>query len=81
MTPSVRANQWCQHKLILVVRARLSARFCGEYEAMPARSGVVSDRVLSLVDWTMAVVSREMEAPVFTFDAGFPTGGIPIEPR
>lgn len=38
-------------------------------------------RGLSFVDWTMAVASREMSAPVFTFDAGFATQGIPTEPR
>lgn len=38
-------------------------------------------RGLSLVDWTMALASREMSAPVFTFDADFGAQGIPVEPR
>lgn len=47
------------------------------WEGFTAEQG----RGLSFVDWTMAVASREMSAPVFTFDAGFATQGIPIEPR
>lgn len=38
-------------------------------------------RGLSLVDWTLALASREMGAPVFTFDAGFATQGLPVAPR
>ena len=33
-------------------------------------------RGLSLVDWTIAVASREMGAPVFTFDGGFANEGL-----
>ena len=36
---------------------------------------------LSLVDWTLAMASREMSAPVFTFDSGFALQGLPVLPR
>lgn len=36
---------------------------------------------LSFVDWTLVLASREMGAPVFTFDAGFATQGLPVAPR
>ena len=35
-------------------------------------------RGLSFVDWTTAVVSRDMGAPVFTFDQDFVSEGLPI---
>ena len=38
-------------------------------------------RGLSFVDWTIAVVSREMGAPVFTFDGGFANEALPVVPR
>ena len=38
-------------------------------------------RGLSFVDWTTAVASREMGAPVFTFDGGFANEGLPVVPR
>ena len=38
-------------------------------------------RGLSLVDWTTVVVSREMRAPVFTFDGGFTNQGLAVVPR
>lgn len=38
-------------------------------------------RGLSFVDWTTAVASREMGAPVFTFDGGFAAQGLPVVPR
>lgn len=38
-------------------------------------------RGLSLVDWTTVVVSREMRAPVFTFDGGFTNQGLTVVPR
>ncbi len=37
-------------------------------------------RGLSFVDWTTAVVSREIGAPVFTFDQDFVSEGLPIVP-
>lgn len=37
-------------------------------------------RGLSLVDWTLAAASRELNAPIFTFDTGFATEGLPILP-
>ena len=49
----------------------------GAWDAFAAEQG----RGLSLVDWTMALASREMSAPVFTFDADFAAQGIPVEPR
>ncbi len=36
---------------------------------------------LSFVDWTTAVASSAMSAPVFTFDAGFVSAGLPVLPR
>lgn len=36
---------------------------------------------LSLVDWTIVVASREMGAPVFTFDGGFANEGLAVMPR
>ena len=38
-------------------------------------------RGLSFVDWTTTVASRAMSAPVFTFDAGFASEGLPVLPR
>ena len=38
-------------------------------------------RGLSLVDWTIAVASREMGAPVFTFDGGLANEGLAVLPR
>ena len=38
-------------------------------------------RGLSFVDWTTAVASREMGAPVFTFDGGFANEGLAVVPR
>ena len=38
-------------------------------------------RGMSFVDWTTAVASREMGAPVFTFDGGFAAQGLPVVPR
>ena len=38
-------------------------------------------RGLGFVDWTIAVASREMDAPVFTFDTGFDREGLPVAPR
>ncbi len=38
-------------------------------------------RGLSFVDWTTVVVSREIGAPVFTFDGGFANQGLPVVPR
>ena len=38
-------------------------------------------RGLSFVDWTIAVASREMGAPVFTFDGGFASEALPVVPR
>lgn len=49
----------------------------GAWDRFAAEQG----RGLSLVDWTMALASREMSAPVFTFDADFAVQGIPVEPR
>ena len=37
-------------------------------------------RGLSLVDWTIVVASREMGAPVFTFDGGFTNEGLAVVP-
>ena len=37
-------------------------------------------RGLSFVDWTIAVASREMGAPVFTFDGGFASQGLHVLP-
>lgn len=37
-------------------------------------------RGLSFVDWTTAVASREIGAPVFTFDGGFASQGIHVLP-
>ena len=36
---------------------------------------------LSFVDWTTVVASREIGAPVFTFDSGFANQGLPVVPR
>ena len=36
---------------------------------------------LSFVDWTAALVSRMIEAHVFTFDTGFANQGIAVLPR
>ena len=36
---------------------------------------------LSFVDWTTVVASYEMDAHVFTFDAGFAQRGLPVVPR
>ena len=36
---------------------------------------------LSFVDWTTVVASREIGAPVFTFDGGFANQGLPVVPR
>ena len=49
----------------------------GAWDQFAAEQG----RGLSLVDWTMALASREMSAPVFTFDADFAAQGIPVEPQ
>ena len=38
-------------------------------------------RGLSFVDWTIVVASREMGAPVFTFDGGFAEEGLAVVPR
>ena len=38
-------------------------------------------RGLGFVDWTTAVASVQLGAPVFTFDAGFANQGIPVLPR
>ena len=38
-------------------------------------------RGLSFVDWTIALASREMSAPVFTFDGGFANQGVSVVPR
>ena len=38
-------------------------------------------RGLSFVDWTTAVASRKIGAPVFTFDQGFVNQGLPVVPR
>ena len=39
-------------------------------------------RGLSFVDWTTVVASREIDnAPVFTFDGGFASQGLPVVPR
>ncbi len=38
-------------------------------------------RGLSFVDWTIAVASREMGAPVFTFDSGFANEALPVLPH
>ena len=46
--------------------------------------GRFTDRLgtgLSLVDWTIVVASREMGAPVFTFDGGFANEGLAVVPR
>ena len=36
---------------------------------------------LSFVDWTTVIASREIGAPVFTFDGGFANQGLPVVPR
>lgn len=36
---------------------------------------------LGFVDWTTATASRQLKAPVFTFDQGFTQQGIPVIPR
>ena len=36
---------------------------------------------LSFVDWTIVIASREMDAPVFTFDGGFANQGLRVVPR
>ena len=63
--------------------ARLQVLWVDSRIHAEAWDGFAADlgRGLSFVDCTMAVASREMSAPVFTFDAGFATQGIPIEPR
>ena len=38
-------------------------------------------RGLSMVDWTIAIASRELGANVFTFDTGFAESGITVIPR
>ena len=38
-------------------------------------------RGLSFVDWTTVVASYEMRSPVFTFDGGFASQGLPVVPR
>ena len=38
-------------------------------------------RGLSLVDWTIAIASRELGAPIFAFDADFAQQGLPVLPR
>ena len=35
---------------------------------------------LSFVDWTLALVSRTLDAPVFTFDSGFANQGVFVTP-
>ena len=38
-------------------------------------------RGLSFVDWTTVIASREMRAPVFTFDGDFGRQGVSVVPR
>ena len=38
-------------------------------------------RGLSFVDWTIVVASRQMDAPVFTFDGDFASEGLLVVPR
>ena len=37
-------------------------------------------RGLSFVDWTIVVASRDMGAPIFTFDSDFAIQGLPVVP-
>ena len=51
------------------------------HDAAWGRFMAVQGRGLSFVDWTTVVASREMDAPVFTFDGGFANEGLPVMPR
>lgn len=70
-----RFSQWSQSNLEVfwidsIVHAQAWDRFMAE-----------QGRGLSFVDWTTAIASREMRAPVFTFDAGFAGQGLSVVPR
>ena len=63
-------------------RSRLQVRWIGSRMHGVAWDRFMADegRGLSLVDWTLATASREMSAPIFTFDAGFAEEGLPVIP-
>ena len=69
-------SEWCRRaKLqVLWIDSRMHAEAWDRFMAERGRG-------LSFVDWTTAVASREMRAPVFTFDGGFASEGLPVVPR
>ena len=58
---------------VLWIDSRIHDEAWGRFMAAQGRG-------LSFVDWTIAVASREMGAPVFTFDRGFANEGLPVAP-
>ena len=59
---------------VLYVDNQMHAAACQRYK-------VEEGRGLSFVDWTTVVVSREIDASVFTFNQGFANQGLPVVPR
>ena len=68
-------SKWCESNI--QVRWIDSRMHADAWERFMAAQG----RGLSFVDWTTAVASREMVAPVFTFDGGFANEALPVVPR
>ena len=69
-------SQWCQDSNVQMVWVN-----SGMHDAAWERYMANQGRGLSLVDWTVAVASREMSAPVFTFDGDFAKEGFLVVPR
>ena len=67
-------SAWREANLqVLWIDSRMHAAAWGRYMAERGRG-------LSFVDWTTAVASREIDAPVFTFDGGFASQGLHVLP-
>ena len=70
-----RFSEWRESNLqVLWIDSRMHTVAWERYMAKQGRG-------LSFVDWTTAVASHEMDAPVFTFDGGFASKGLPVVPR
>ena len=68
-------SEWCATNLkVLWIDSRIHAEAWDRFVAGGGRG-------LSFVDWTTAVASRAMDAPVFTFDSGFANEALPVVPR
>ena len=67
-------SEWSEANLqVLWIDSRMHSAAWDRYMAELGRG-------LSFVDWTTAVASREMSAPVFTFDGGFASQGLHVLP-